>query len=158
MDKQKVGVARERLSQKVVNTVEKTSQELFEKAPDELSPRETGRLGEELALGCLKMGGLDFVERNYSCAFGEADLVMRDGDTAVLCEVKTRSEGACGKATPPELAVTPHKRQRYGKIARYYYSMHPWVESVRFDVLAVEIKSSRRARCTHFPNVYMDQP
>ena len=36
------------------------------------------------------------LDRNWRCDAGEIDLVLRDGDVLVVCEVKTRSSDACG--------------------------------------------------------------
>ena len=36
------------------------------------------------------------VDRNWRCDLGEVDLVLRDGDDLVFCEVKTRSSAAYG--------------------------------------------------------------
>ena len=57
------------------------------------------------------------VERNWRCPAGEIDIVALDGETLVLCEVKTRSNG--GKGTPEE-AVTPAKQRRYARLAQAY--------------------------------------
>ncbi len=154
---QMADVARERLAQTSVGAVGKTARELFGKGLDELITRETGRLGEELALNCLCQEGLELVERNYSCPFGEADLVMRDGGTVVLCEVKTRTADPRDRHCEPETAVTPYKKRRYRKIAQYYYSMRPWVEGIRFDVVSVEIVGAQRAVCTHFTSAFWDE-
>ena len=47
------------------------------------------------------------LDRNWRCEAGEIDLVLRDGDVLVVCEVKTRS--GVGFGTPHE-AVTPTPR------------------------------------------------
>ena len=50
-----------------------------------------GRLGEELAAAHLIAQGLIVLDRNWRCDVGEVDIVARDGDALVICEVKTRS-------------------------------------------------------------------
>ena len=65
-----------------------------------------GAYGEELAARHLRERGLVVLDRNWRCPLGEIDLVLRDGDTLVVCEVKTRS--GVGYGTPHE-AVTPAK-------------------------------------------------
>ena len=44
------------------------------------------------------------LDRNWRCDLGEIDLVLRDGDVLVVCEVKTRSSAAYGH---PLEAVDP---------------------------------------------------
>jgi uncharacterized protein (TIGR00252 family) len=56
-----------------------------------------GKSGEELARRYLERKGFDFVAANWRCRAGELDLVMRDGDTLVFVEVKTRHGEAAGR-------------------------------------------------------------
>lgn len=52
-----------------------------------------GRYGEELAARRLTESGMTVIVRNWRCRAGEIDIVARDGDALVVCEVKTRREG-----------------------------------------------------------------
>ena len=59
-----------------------------------MSPETTtvvGRRGEDAALRHLESAGLTLLERNYRCRGGEIDLVMQEGATLVLVEVRLRS-------------------------------------------------------------------
>ena len=60
--------------------------------------RQRGDAAEALALRHLQRQGLKLVERNWRCAGGELDLIMRDGDALVLVEVRARSRGDYGGA------------------------------------------------------------
>ena len=68
-----------------------------------------GRYGEDVAARHLSDTGMEVLARNWRCDLGEADLVARDGDTLVICEVKTRRGLDYG--TPLE-AVTARKLAR----------------------------------------------
>ena len=69
-----------------------------------------GAYGESVARRHLSEQGLVVLDRNWRCERGEIDLVLRDGDVLVVCEVKTRSSAqSCG--TPHE-AVTDAKLRR----------------------------------------------
>ena len=57
-----------------------------------------GEQAEAIALRYLQAKGLDLVERNYRCRFGEIDLIMRDGKTLVFTEVRLRKSNAFGGA------------------------------------------------------------
>lgn len=59
-----------------------------------------GRSGEDLAAAYYRRRGYDVLDRNYRCAGGELDLVLRRGRVVVFCEVKTRSGDRYG--TPIE--------------------------------------------------------
>ena len=49
-----------------------------------------GKWGERFVERNLQRRGMEVVERNWRCEHGELDLVVRDGDTLVVIEVKTR--------------------------------------------------------------------
>ena len=63
-----------------------------------MSPRnyEAGLRGEDLARAWLEARGMTFVEGRFRAGRGEIDLVMRDGETLVLVEVKYRPGGRAG--------------------------------------------------------------
>ena len=65
-----------------------------------------GAYGETLAARHLVGQGMVLLDRNWRCEAGEIDLVLRDGDVLVVCEVKTRSSLRYG--TPHE-AVDRHQ-------------------------------------------------
>ncbi|MFE3072786.1 YraN family protein [Streptomyces sp. NPDC059247] len=77
--------------------------------------RALGRYGEELAARRLTATGLRILARNWRCGrTGEIDIVARDHDTLVICEVKTRRHGAYEH---PMAAVTPRKAARLRRLA-----------------------------------------
>jgi putative endonuclease len=55
---------------------------------------ELGARGERIAAAFLTDAGLRLLDRNWRCRDGELDIVARDGDALVFCEVKTREEHA----------------------------------------------------------------
>lgn len=112
-------------------------------------PHQLGELGERLAARYLRGYGYTVLERNYRCEFGEADLICAKDDCVVLVEVKTR----LGGEAMPEEAVTAQKLKRYRKITLAYLMSHEWFDSVRLDVLAINIAKPRRAQVHHFMGV-----
>lgn len=113
------------------------------------SDRELGRLGEDLAVRFLESLGYRLIGRNYRTPFGEADVVLRDGEEVVLAEVKTRR----GSEALPEEAVDGRKQSRYRDITLEYLREHREDELVRFDVVAVNVVSAEAASIHHFTNV-----
>jgi putative endonuclease len=94
-----------------------------------------GAYGERLASQYLQAAGLVVLARNWRCGEGEVDLILRDGDDLVFCEVKTRRTGAYG--TPAE-AVGAAKVRRLRRIAACWLAesaVRP--REVRFDVVSV---------------------
>jgi putative endonuclease len=106
-----------------------------------------GERGEDAAAAFLERSGMTIVERNWRCQHGEIDIVALDGETLVLCEVKTRR--STSKGTPEE-SVTPFKCRRYAKLAAAYVQ-HAGVDSVtvRFDVISLLVIAQDRALLRH---------
>lgn len=102
--------------------------------PD-LRRRALGAYGEQVAARHLTEAGLTVLDRNWRCSLGEIDLVLRDGATLVICEVKTRVDAAHG--TPHE-AITPVKLERLVRLAEAWQTAHEVrVDDVRIDLVAV---------------------
>ncbi|MCS0636568.1 YraN family protein [Streptomyces sp. LP05-1] len=96
-----------------------------------------GRYGERLAARRLGEAGMTVLARNWRCGrTGEIDIVARDGDTLVVCEVKTRRTGAFQH---PLAAVTPAKTERLRQLAACWLARHggPPPGGLRIDVVGV---------------------
>ena len=94
-----------------------------------------GRYGEQIAAEHLEAAGLVILQRNWRCRDGELDIVARDGDTLVVCEVKTRSSLAFGS---PAEAVDRRKAGRLRRLAALWLQgSSVRFESIRFDIVAV---------------------
>lgn len=96
-----------------------------------------GRRGEDLALQYLEARGLRLLERNYRCKGGEIDLVMLDGATLALIEVRSRSSADYGGAAA---SVGAGKQRRFTLAARHLVLTRPEFRKLaaRFDVVAVD--------------------
>lgn len=126
----------------------------------ELTPRELGQLGEDMASSQLERRGWRVIERNLRTRFGEADIVAQDADEegneefVVLLEVKTRLALDVDGEVLPELAVDSQKQERYRLIALQYLTDHPQIHYVRFDVIAVSVVGEGKARLRHLYGAY----
>ncbi|MFD7135363.1 YraN family protein [Streptomyces sp. NPDC059894] len=100
-----------------------------------------GRYGEELAARRLAKAGMTVLERNWrSGRTGEIDIVARDGDVLVVCEVKTRRDGGFQH---PMAAVTPAKARRLRGLAERWIQAHGGAPpgGVRIDLVGVVLPS-----------------
>ena len=110
-----------------------------------------GRYGEDVAARHLSDTGMEVLARNWRCDLGEVDLVARDGDTLVICEVKTRRGLDYG--TPLE-AVTARKLARLRRLAARWMAesaQHPG--DVRIDVVSVLLRRQGAALVEHVRGV-----
>lgn len=104
-----------------------------------------GWRGEEAVLRWLERRGFTFVERNFRTRYGEIDLIMKDGDTLVFIEVKTRRSRSFGA---PEESISEKKMERFAAAVDAYQQRHPNVGQCRIDLAIVEWRGSWRIRYT----------
>ncbi|MFF8996987.1 YraN family protein [Streptomyces achromogenes] len=96
-----------------------------------------GKYGEDLAARRLAEAGMTILERNWRGGrSGEIDIVARDGDALVVCEVKTRRGSAYEH---PMAAVTPEKAARLRALAERWIQAHGGAPpgGVRIDLVGV---------------------
>ena len=124
-------------------------------APDFPSRRSArlGRYGEDLAVRYLRESGMEVLERNWRCEHGEVDVVARDGDCIVICEVKTRRAAGFGE---PVEAVTFAKAMRLRRLAAAYVKgpgAGGHAAQVRVDVVGILCRPGRPAVVRHVVGV-----
>ena len=101
-----------------------------------------GREAEALAERLLTGAGLAIIARNFRCRHGEIDLIAREGDTFVFCEVRLRTSNAYGGAAE---SITARKQGRIAAAARYFLTARPEAPC-RFDVLLLQSLDGTRIR------------
>jgi len=113
-----------------------------------------GRWGEKRGERFLKRKGFRKLARNFSCKTGEIDLVMVDTDSSIVfVEVKTRADETF---TPTEAVVTPAKKNRLFRTARYFLATNDIQDRpFRFDVLTIVLGENRPEQITHYQNVFV---
>ncbi|HLB74047.1 MAG TPA: YraN family protein [Sedimentisphaerales bacterium] len=112
-----------------------------------------GRWGEKRAEKFLRAKSFKTLTRNFSCSSGEIDLIMVDVDsTLVFVEVRTRADELFG---PPEQSVTPSKKTKLARTARYFLAAHDIdARPFRFDVVAIVLPPKGPARIEHYRNAF----
>jgi putative endonuclease len=110
-----------------------------------------GHAAETVACRYLEDKGFALIARNYRCAFGEIDLIMRDGETLVFVEVRRRRNVDFG--TPAE-TVGPRKQQRLRATAEHYLQRHAALSQkpCRFDIVA--LTDDRSVDIEWLPNAF----
>ena len=113
-----------------------------------------GRWGEKRAERFLRNKGFKILTRRFSCRAGELDLVMIDSDgTVVLIEVKTRADESF---SPVESVVTPRKRRRMTRAARYFLASYGIQDRpCRFDVVTIVLGPSGRPEIRHYERAFV---
>ncbi|MEU2560164.1 YraN family protein [Streptomyces longispororuber] len=96
-----------------------------------------GKYGEDLAARRLADAGMTVLDRNWRGGrTGEIDIVARDGDALVVCEVKTRTAASFQH---PMAAMTPAKAERLRGLAERWVQEHGGAPpgGVRIDLVGV---------------------
>lgn len=94
----------------------------------------TGTKYEVAAAHYLHELGYEILEMNFRTRMGEIDIIAKDSDTYVFCEVKFRTSEDMNK---PLEAVDSRKRGRIRACARFFLLRNELSEEtpVRFDVI-----------------------
>ena len=101
-----------------------------------------GRRAEALAERLLTGAGLAIIARNVRCRHGEIDLIAREDETFVFCEVLMRTSDSHGCAVE---SITGRKQARIAAAARYFLTARPEAPC-RFDVLLLQTLDVARIR------------
>jgi putative endonuclease len=98
-----------------------------------------GAAAEARALAYLQQQGLALIVRNFSCRWGEIDLIMREAQTLVFVEVRQRSSKLFGGAAA---SVGAGKQARLWHTAEYYLQSQGLAAArlppCRFDLIAID--------------------
>lgn len=97
---------------------------------------ESGRAAERVARARLESHCLTWVASNYTCRYGELDLVMLEGPILVVVEVRYRRHTGI---VDPARSLTPQKLWRIVRATEHFRQHHRrWHERrVRFDVVGL---------------------
>jgi putative endonuclease len=96
----------------------------------------------------------EVIEKSWSCEAGTIDIIAKDKNSLILCEVISRLDS--GEGFPKE-EVSKSKREQLEKIALSYLADHDFDEvTVRFDVIAVVVVGENRALIRHHINAFSD--
>jgi putative endonuclease len=112
-----------------------------------------GSRSERAAERFLKRLGYRIVVRNYSCPFGELDLVALDNGCIVFVEV--RSTGAADPARAAA-SVDDKKQKQLTKLAVHFLHARKLLDqAARFDVLALSWPAAKREpTIVHYLNAF----
>jgi len=113
-----------------------------------------GNFGEDKAAQYLRRRGYNIVERNFSCRFGEIDIIARKGKFIVFAEVKLRKNADFAAARE---FVTEAKQRRIISTASLWLSIKNCDLQPRFDVIEIyasEDTNSRKLEINHIEDAF----
>jgi len=104
--------------------------------------KQIGYAVERQARTYLTDQGLRWITSNYTCRWGEIDLIMRDKEYWVFVEVRARVSDEYGGALG---SITREKQRKILKTATHYLTINKLYDKcpVRIDVIAVQGSESK---------------
>ncbi len=105
--------------------------------------KQTGQQAEDSACRYLMSQGFALVERNYCCARGEIDLIMKDNSTTVFIEVRFRRDTRFGSGAE---SVDYRKQKKLLATASHYLQKNPKIAqgACRFDVISLTVNNGEQ--------------
>jgi putative endonuclease len=112
-----------------------------------------GNRSERAATRFLRRLGYRILEHNFSCDFGEIDIIALDGACIVFVEVRSTEKS---DAEMPALSVDLPKQQRLTRLALYYLKRRGLIDrAARIDVLAISWPAEQaEPTIVHFPSAF----
>jgi putative endonuclease len=109
-----------------------------------LSTKELGTYGEKIAVDFLKEKRITPLFKNWSCTYGEIDIVCREDDRIVFVEVKTRYDSSFSRRYLFE-TIHRKKQKKLDALAQIFMKKHyyhrKWPD-FRIDVVGVLVNKS----------------
>lgn len=113
-----------------------------------MNRRKIGNIAENIACDYLSQNGFIILEKNYSCLYGEIDIIAEDKSDIVFIEVKARKNFSCGT---PAAAVNKTKQLKIRNTALNFISSKNIVDkNFRFDVIEIVLGK----KITHLKNAF----
>lgn len=112
----------------------------------------SGKKGEEFVVKYLKKQGAKILSKNYTCRFGEVDIISEKDGFLIFTEVKTREENSI---TLPIEAVDLNKQKKLIKTAEVYIKFAANKNQPRFDVASVITKEGKPVSVDYLENAFM---
>ena len=111
-----------------------------------------GVWGEVFAARYMRDHGFDPVTGNFSCRFGEVDIITRKDGYMCYVEIKTRSKNAISE---PKEAVGAEKQANLIATSEIFAKVYPHVEQARFDVCEVFLDDDMQvAKINYIENAF----
>lgn len=115
------------------------------------STQARGQAGEQIARRYLEQHGFRFITANWRCKVGEIDLIMQDGSTRVLVEVRLRKPTYYGTGYE---TVAWQKQQKLLRAARYYQQKEHYWRDLRFDVVSISQSDNQEPHIEHIKDAF----
>lgn len=112
----------------------------------------SGVWGELFTARYLRDNGFKIISSNYSCRFGEIDIIAMKDDIIGFVEVKTRAQDSENR---PMEAVDEEKQNKMRMTADSFLSYSGLKNATRFDVCEVWLDEEQKlVKLNYIPNAF----
>ncbi len=111
----------------------------------------TGLEGEKRVANYLRKNGFDVIKQNYSCKYGEIDIIAQNNEYILFVEVKTRKQNSMVSGVE---AVDGFKQSRIIKTAGDFLSKTECELQPRFDVAVVTVTENSGYKLHYIKNAF----
>ncbi len=113
--------------------------------------RETGSIGEQLAVDYLLNKSFEILERNWRFSHAEIDIIAKKDGCLIFIEVKTRENIEFGK--PEEFLTTTQEKRIKDAASEYMKTIdHDW--EIRFDIISIILPKNGSHSIEHFEDAF----
>lgn len=112
---------------------------------------DTGKIGEELAVGFLRQKGFKIIETNWRIERWEVDIIAEEKRERVFVEVKTRFGEDYGTAAE---AVNLRKQKYLINAANLYALQQDYEGPIRFDVVCIYLQKQGKPKIEHIEDAF----
>lgn len=110
-----------------------------------------GIIAERKAANYLRKKNYKIIDYNYSCKFGEIDVIAQKDGFIIFVEVKARGESSI--ANPADF-VDYYKQRKIISTAELYIAVNDIDLQPRFDVVEVYMKKDKIKSIKHLENAF----
>ena len=101
-----------------------------------------GQYAEQIALNYLQQKGLTKLQSNFSCKFGEIDLIMHDNEFLIFVEVRYRKQTQFGH---PLETIDFAKQKKIIKTIQYFLMKYPKYNHLPCRIDAIGLNSQTQS-------------
>lgn len=110
-----------------------------------------GLEGEKRVANYLRNKGFTVIKQNYSCRFGEIDIIAENNEYILFVEVKTRKENSLVSGME---AVDGFKQEKILKTANHFLVKTESEKQPRFDVAQVTVTAEGKFNLKYIKNAF----
>jgi len=115
-----------------------------------MNNKKLGEFGERIAINYLKTRGFIILHKNWTCRWGELDIVTRHKEIIVFVEVKYRTNLSFG--TPSDSITSKKLKSLKNSMWRYLLIHNLFHKECRLDVICVTLQG-KKAKLKHYKSV-----